>query len=218
MRMEKENRQLILIRHGEAAHMVGAEALTGGWSDTELTPLGLEQARLTGFALARETWPDACGFWTSDLMRTRQTAERIGEALGREAVPVQALREFNNGVAAGMSREAAKSIQAPMDGPIGDWRPYEAGETWNEFMQRVNTFYDSELSEGCHIVVCHRGTAFNLVFRFLGLEPGHVGRIFTDLDPCGIVRLRVSAYGERTIHCLNEKSHLGEARNRYPLD
>lgn len=216
--MKKEDHGLILIRHGEAEHMVGEEALTGGWSDTALTPLGREQARLTGLALAAQAWPETVGFWTSDLLRARQTADLIGQALGRKAIPVHALREFNNGVAAGMNRKMAKTLQAPLEGPVGDWRPYEGGENWNEFMQRVNAFHDEALGTGAHIVVCHRGTAFNLVFRFLQLDPAYVGQVFTDLDPCGIIRLRISAFGERTIQCLNEKSHLGTARGKYALD
>lgn len=210
----ENNRKLILIRHGEAAHMVGAEPLTGGWSDTELTPLGREQARRTGIALAKETWAEPYCFWTSDLLRARQTAELIGEVIGKSAKPVHALREFNNGVAAGITRKQAKALERTREGPIGEWHPYDGSENWIMFMDRVNDFFDTHLAVGSHLVVCHSGTAFNLLFRFLGLEQKYVGQIFSELDPCGITRLVMSPYGERTISCLNDRAHLVSAGNQ----
>jgi broad specificity phosphatase PhoE len=206
--VEKHNRKLILIRHGEAEHMVGKTPLTGGWSDTALTTHGRAQARQTGLALAREKWPEPFRFWTSDLLRARQTAGLIGEARGRRAEPIHALREFNNGIAAGMTREAAKPLEMPVEGPVGEWHPYEGSENWLQFMDRVDAFYDRHLREGSHLVVCHSGTAFNLMFRFLGLDRTYVGQVFSELDPCGITRLSISPFGERPIQCLNERSHL----------
>lgn len=201
-------RELIIIRHGEAEHLVGDDPLTGGWTDTPLTALGRAQALRTGFALAAEPPESGFGFWCSDLLRARETAERIGAALGRTPVPDAALREFNNGIAAGMTKQQAHTHAAPLEGHVGDWRPYAGGENWREFMARVNRFAEAHLSEGSHLVVCHSGTAFNLVFWFLGLEERYLGQVYTDLDPCGIIRLRTSAFGENTIRCLNDRSHL----------
>ncbi len=201
-------REWIIIRHGEADHMVGSDPLTGGWTDTHLTERGREQARRTGLALAADPPEGAYGFWCSDLARARETAEIIGRAAGRTPVPHTALREFNNGVAAGMTRREAHAVAAPLAGHVGDWRPYEGGENWREFMARVNRFADGHLAQGSHVIVCHSGTAFNLVFRFLGLEERYLGQVYTDLDPCGIIRLRTSEFGENTIRCLNDRSHL----------
>lgn len=206
--MGHAERTLLIVRHGEAEHMVGTDPLTGGWTDTPLTPTGREQARLTGLALASQGLPEPCSFWTSDLLRARQTADLIGVALGRTATPEAALREFNNGQAAGLRHSAADRFKAPLDGPVGAWRPYPGSENWFEFMARVNRFMDARLAVGNHLVVCHSGTAFNLVFRFLGLEESHVGKVYTELSPCGLIRLRVSPYGEQTIQCLNETAHL----------
>lgn len=201
-------RDLIIIRHGEAEHLVGDDPLTGGWTDTPLTGLGREQARLTGLALAADPPEDRFGFWCSDLLRARETAGLIGTQLGRTPLPDAALREFNNGIAAGMTKQQAQALAAPLKGHVGDWRPYEGGENWREFMLRVNRFAEAHLRAGSHLIVCHSGTAFNLVFWFLGLEERYLGQVYTDLDPCGIIRLRTSVYGENTIRCLNDRSHL----------
>ncbi len=201
-------RELIIVRHGEAEHLIGEDRMTGGWTDTKLTPLGRMQAERTADALAREIGGREFGFHCSDLSRARETAEIIGERLYRIPISSHAIREFNNGCAAGMKHAAAESIKAPLDGPIGEWRPFCGGENWNEFLARVSRFGEEYLSSGLHLVVCHSGTAFNLVFWFLGLTSRYVGQIYTELDPCGIIRLGTSPYGENTIHRLNDTSHL----------
>ena len=144
--MRQSERFLLIVRHGEAEHMVGEDPLTGGWTDTELTPLGREQARLTGLAIAGHGLPEPYSFWTSDLLRARQTADLIGLSLGRTATPDAALREFNNGSAAGMRRSGADLLKAPIEGSVGAWRPYPGSENWHEFMSRVNAFMDAHLA------------------------------------------------------------------------
>jgi probable phosphoglycerate mutase len=42
-------KELILIRHGEAEHLLLGRV--GGWSDSKLTDLGRRQARITGARL-----------------------------------------------------------------------------------------------------------------------------------------------------------------------
>jgi len=207
-KMEQTQRELIIVRHGEAEHLVGTERSTGGWTDTHLTPYGSRQAQCTAEALSLELAGREFGFHCSDLIRARETADIIGVGIGKTACPSPEIREFNNGCAAGMSLAAAEAVKAPLDGPVGEWRPFSGGENWNEFVSRVAKFGDENLASGCHLVVCHGGTAFNLVFWYLGLEAKYVGRIYTDLDPCGIIRLRRSKYGENTIHRLNDIAHL----------
>ncbi len=203
----------IIIRHGEAAHMVGDNPLTGGWTDTALTSRGREQAALTGRSLAAmpklfHENSDRFGFFCSDLQRARETAEIIGQCIGSRPESCEALREFNNGCASGMTKVEASRVVAPMTPHVGDWRPYEEGENWWEFLARVRHFAEARLAFGNQLLVCHSGTAFNLVFHFLGLEDNHLGQIYSELDPCGITRLGISAYGERTIVRLNDVSHL----------
>lgn len=74
-------RTIDLVTHPEARHHVAG--LVGGWYDSELTPLGLRSGAAIGAAL-RALVPagDDVEVSSSDLQRTRQTAEAIGSALG----------------------------------------------------------------------------------------------------------------------------------------
>ena len=89
---------LYLVRHAEAA---------SGEHDEErrLTPAGREQARALGRRLAEEgVSPDA--LLTSPLVRARETAAALGEALGIQPEPDERLRP---GVTSQQLREAVRA-------------------------------------------------------------------------------------------------------------
>ena len=58
---------LILVRHGEAEHQV--KDITGGWTDTVLTALGLEQAQKAGEHISKLIDGATCRIVSSDLKR-----------------------------------------------------------------------------------------------------------------------------------------------------
>lgn len=79
-------------RHGETAF--NAQFLLCGWIDLPLTEKGLSQAdELT--ELVRDKGIDV--IYCSDLLRARQTAGAVGEALGLTPIPDRRLREVNFG-------------------------------------------------------------------------------------------------------------------------
>ena len=88
---------LILVRHGESDHLVNET--TGGWSESQLTTRGKTQATYTSQTLAAKLPCDTFGFYASDLLRAKQTAEIIGDAINVAPVLCPELRELNNGVA-----------------------------------------------------------------------------------------------------------------------
>lgn len=85
---------LYIVRHGETLSNV--KGFMGGWTDTPITPRGMEQAWAAGRALAGVTFDAA---FTSDLGRARTTALAIVEAGDSALVPepLTELREWNFG-------------------------------------------------------------------------------------------------------------------------
>lgn len=202
--------ELIVIRHGEAEHMV--QGLTGGWTDTPLTQLGRQQARLTGNYLAAIARGRAVGLYASDLVRAAETARIIGECIGVEPVFAPELRELNNGKAAGLTLEQAAAIVNPVTQPLVDWAPFPEAETWRQMSERVESFLENIERPGpeAAIVVAHGGSGNAAICWWLGLRIGDHNISF-ELDPCSVSRLNTTRYGERNVVKINDTSHLAGA-------
>jgi broad specificity phosphatase PhoE len=200
--------ELIVVRHGEGVHLTGTDK-TGGWSDARLTERGWQQARLTGQKLAEIIGDRPFQFYASDIVRAHETAQGIAESLGVQPVLAEGLREFNNGIAAGMTKEEADRVSIPMTQPVLDWIPYPGGDSWRTMSERLAAFMDS-IKEDPHdltLVVTHGGSGNAIVHWWLRLGcGGH--RTAYDLDVCSISIFRINEYGERVIARLNDTSHL----------
>jgi probable phosphoglycerate mutase len=198
--------ELILIRHGEAEHLV--QDLTGGWSDTHLTERGRRQAQLTGECLARLIGRRPCQFYTSDLARTFETAQLIAEAIHVRPLPVTGLRELNNGAVANLSNAEAARIAIPMTEPVIDWAPYPGAESWGAMSRRVVAFLESlQFEHDLTLLVAHGGSGNAAISWWLGLGIGEKPIAF-DLDPCSISRFAINRWNERVIIKLNDTAHL----------
>jgi len=86
--------RIIFARHGK-----DDERYRGGWSDLELLPSGVLQAKKMAEKLKS---CDITEIIASDLPRTMQTAGIAGDALGLPVHPEPRLREINNGKLSGM--------------------------------------------------------------------------------------------------------------------
>lgn len=201
---EVELRELIIVRHGQAEHMV--KGLTGGWTDTPLTDLGRRQAALTGPALAALIGDRPFAFYASDLARAAETASIIAFGLNAKPTSAPELRELNNGEAAGLTEQEAARIANPMTEPLLDWRPYAGAENWREMSERVVAFLES-LRGDLTLLVLHGGSANAAITWWLGLGIGEK-MISFELDPCSISRFAVNKWGERTVLKLNDTAHL----------
>ncbi len=201
---------IILIRHGQSRHHV--EGLTGGWTDTDLTDLGRQQAASLARRLAGELEGVSCHLLCSDLLRASQTAEIVGESLGVDPVRVPELREFNNGIAAGMTLEEAAPHQVDRAGYPLDWQPYPEAETWRSFYLRIEDCMQTLTAEhdGLGIIVTHGGSLVNAVVWWLGLGLGAwEGTLMAfGVDPTSITVLRTNHFDERMVERLNDTAHL----------
>lgn len=114
--------RLHLLRHGEAVFNV--RGILAGWADSPLTPTGAEQAARAGSALSEVPFVAA---WTSDMVRTRDTATAVlaahpGPPTLRED-PV--LREWHFGEFEGARNEDAAAVY--LGGAENGWELTDIG-------------------------------------------------------------------------------------------
>lgn len=202
-------REIVVIRHGEAEHLLGDESLTGGWTDSVLTERGIRESHETGKVLKELLKGREYIFLASDFKRTSHTARIIGEYLDKEPKLEYGLRDYNNGVAAGMTKPQAKLIEKPMNGVgIEDWAPYDQAECWRDYYKRIQRYMDTLKDEEMALIVTHGGTAFNIFMWFLGLKEDYLGKVFAEFDTCSITWMRTTKYGEKSVYRLNDTRHL----------
>jgi broad specificity phosphatase PhoE len=199
-------RELIIVRHGEADHMV--KNLTGGYSNSQLTQLGKRQALLTGQRLACLIGNRQFQFFTSDLARAAETADIIAEHLAVRPAYAAGLRELNNGAAADLTHEDAAKIAIPISDPVIDWEPYPGAESWRTMCNRVFAFLDSlDRTKDITLLVLHANSGNAAICWWLGLCIG-TNNIAFDLEPCSINHFAVNHWDEKNILKLNDTAHL----------
>ncbi len=92
--------RLILIRHGET--LWNQHHRFQGFSDIELSPKGMSQAKKLAESLKEEV---IVKIYTSPLIRARQTAEEIARYHDCQVIVVQDLKELNQGRLEGLTAE-----------------------------------------------------------------------------------------------------------------
>lgn len=184
--------------------------LTGGWTDTDLTELGYRQAAHLAARLKQELEDVPCQMVCSDLKRALRTAEVIGQEIGVTPQLVPALREFNNGIAAGFSQEEADRLGWEPTEPLSDWRPYPQAETWREFYLRVAESMDRfcERRGKLLIVVTHGGPIANIVAWWLQLGVETPSRVSFATHPASVSALGIDQWNCRELKRLNDTAHL----------
>lgn len=201
-------RTVILVRHAESEHHV--KRLSGGWTDTPITELGHQQAHLVAQRLKLELGETPVRLFSSDLLRTQDTARHIADALGVEPMLDERLREFNNGEAAGLTIE---ELERRFPGPAQPWgldhRQWPSGETWREFYARAGGFIDTLDFDGpLPVLVTHGGTVFVLVARWLGLPPELMKVVNFHAHVTAVTVLKRPDHGLSEVERLNDVSHL----------
>ena len=202
-------KNLYLIRHGEAEHLLG-EGLTGGWTNSCLTEKGRMQAHLTGQKILNLLERFDVEVYSSDLSRAKESAEIIGGYLEKSPMPVKELREQNNGDAANLSTDEARKISSPMSEPLMDWIHYPNAESWRSFNDRVFEFMNviKQESKETVMIVSHRRTILSIIHWWLEFSEDYIQKVSFDIEPSSITYLRINKWGEKTISKLNDVSHL----------
>lgn len=163
--------QVYLVRHGETEWNVARRIQ--GQSDSRLTPNGEHQAQRVAERLKRM---GITHIFTSDLGRTRQTAEIIARACGDCPIVLEPdLRELNMGVLEERPIDSLNSEEEGwrkqlVDGTEGGRIPQ--GESMTEMAQRMHRVLDRclALPEDSRPVLVSHGMALGcLLSTLLGL-------------------------------------------------
>jgi probable phosphoglycerate mutase len=202
-------RDLILVRHGESEHHLSGDP--GGWSLARLTDRGRAQAGLTATYLREHSLFAPSAIIASDLPRASETASIIAAVLGLQVETTSALRELNNGIAAGLTKQEAERVRQPLSEPALDWVPYPEGESWRAMFARISAFLATLRDAGRDrlLLVSHANAMICMINWFLHLDSDdHLRYLMYELRECSITVLRVAADHSRTVLRLNDVEHL----------
>ena len=176
------SRILVLVRHGESTGNL-ANSFTG-WRDLDLTERGRLQAQAVAQRLLIRNIPFAKVF-TSNLQRTRHSAEITLEALGRKDLPIiadAALNERDYGDLTGLDKDEARRRWG--NDQVQRWRrSYEhappGGESLRDTVARVLPYFlrhilPCVMRGDPTLVVAHGNSLRALIMALDGLTPAQI--------------------------------------------
>lgn len=202
--------ELIVVRHGETAW--NREGRLQGHTDIPLSEAGLVQADELAARLGAE---DFDALYSSDLLRARQTAERVARCTGHEIVVDALLRERNLGVLQSFTREENARLHPEV---YERYRRGEAdyvvpgGESATQFFGRVIgalTGIATRLAGRRAVIVSHGGV-LDALYRVAAGE-GPEGPRKTTLLNASINTFHYRD-GRWTLRLWGDISHLGRDR------
>lgn len=203
-------KKIILVQHCQSEHHINN--LSGGWTDTPLTELGRRQANLIGERLKEKIRQEEYILYSSDLMRAKQTADIIDTYLNLGVIEEFGLREVNNGIATGKTKDWVRENEIPMtkEGFNIDHRTFADGETWREFFTRVSKCMEKiySLNQKNLIIVTHGCTLSHIIAWWLKFTPEMIKEAIITASPASISVLQRSKYNQRSLSVLNDTSHL----------
>lgn len=209
-------RTIYAVTHPEATHHV--ERVVGGWHDSRLTPAGLSAAASIAQAL-RAQIPDGADveLFSSDLQRTRQTAEKVAELFGVKPVLDRRLREKSYGEAGGRPQEWLDRRFIPPPA-VGERLEHDEGvagaETKAALARRVYAAMDDILQRPCEhqIIVTHGGSLTCVVTSWIKMPIDSVGYASFRAPSGSITTLREDDFfHNRTVVSLGDTRHLAPA-------
>ncbi|HGM7042288.1 2,3-diphosphoglycerate-dependent phosphoglycerate mutase GpmB [Serratia sp. BNK-17] len=162
--------QVYLVRHGETEW--NAARRIQGQSDSPLTTMGEHQARLVARRVSKE---GITHIITSDLGRTRRTAQIIADACGCEVISDPRLRELHMGVLEERLIDSLTPQEEQWRKQMVDGTPdgrIPQGESMEELGERMRAALESclMLPEGSKPLLVSHGIALGcLISTVLGL-------------------------------------------------
>ncbi|WP_431965871.1 histidine phosphatase family protein [Nocardia sp. bgisy134] len=212
-------RKIYVVTHPEATHHV--DRVVGGWYDSQLTAAGLCAAAAIGEALRARIPEDAdVRVYSSDLLRTAQTAEAIGEALGVAPILDARLREKSYGEAGGRPQAWLDRRFVPPPA-VGERLRHGEGiagaETKMSLAQRIYAAMGEILdSPGEHqVIVTHGGAMTFVVAAWIGMPIDSAGYVaFRAASGSITVLTEDDFFHNREVSSLGDTHHLEVAASR----
>lgn len=154
----EKGKEIVFVRHGQSVY--NQEYRFYGWSDPELTDLGIEQANEAA-AKIREYMSNPDKIICSDLKRAYDTAVPIAQVYGLEPRKFEGLREIKNGDwEAKRVKDVQKEYPELFKRFIKEQKSFTFpnGENYLDVYKRARAVFDSELECcGSMILVAHYG-------------------------------------------------------------
>ncbi|HEY0658960.1 MAG TPA: histidine phosphatase family protein [Pyrinomonadaceae bacterium] len=204
--------RLYLIRHGQSAG--NAEGRFGGHSPTPLSELGMEQAKLTAAALAKEK---IHVIYSSDLYRAVQTAEPLARLLDIPIIKTEAFRERHVGVLEGLTFDESKAAFPKDYYALVNRNVHHViteGESYSQLLRRAT----AALSEIFHVhrgekiaVFSHTGAICFMTLYLLGAINRRTKTTpWLITSNCGINRFEIRGRNNIRVLALNDTRHLAQ--------
>ena len=171
-----------IARHGQTVW--NAESRLQGQADTDLNPLGREQATRNGHRLAEFVHnPEDFDFVASPMRRTRETMERIRMAMGLDPQAYRTdprLVEMSFGDWQGFTfpELEARQIGSARERRLDKWNflpPGEGAESYQMLLERVKPWFDA--LDRRTVCVTHGGVVRALFRMVLGMPEKEAARL-----------------------------------------
>ncbi|UNB52920.1 histidine phosphatase family protein [Mycolicibacterium sp. YH-1] len=205
-------RSIYVVTHPEATHHV--DGVVGGWHDSDLTTQGRRHADAIAQALGRQLPDRHVEVFSSDLLRTRRTADAISTVLHKVPVLDARLREKSYGVAEGRPQAWLDDRFIPPPA-VGDRMSHHEGisgaETKAAFAERIYAVMAEILSRPVeHIVIVTHGFALTyIITAWLELPWESVGYASFASEPGSITTLvEDDFFHNRQVATLADITHL----------
>ena len=194
------DRLLVLVRHGQSDWNL--KNLFTGWKDPDLSPKGVEEARLAGRALKGLGTFDVA--FTSALVRAQHTLELLLDEIGQtglETIADQALNERDYGDLSGLNKDEARVKWG--EEQVHVWRrSYDVqppgGESLKDTVARVLPYYCQQILprvlEGNKVLVAAHGNSLRALIMVLdGLSPDTIPGVELETGVPIVYRLKADS-------------------------
>lgn len=181
--------RILLFRHGETAN--SKEVCFNGHYDVGLSKRGQKQFQHWADILKQETFN---AVYSSDLQRTRNSAQFIGQQHGLEPVSYFELRELSFGTWEGMSvAEVERTYPGQMKERMESVATFQAdgGETYSQLQARVIPKFEEIVSRHPNdkiAIVCHGGVNRVILAHLLGIPIDKIFRIHQDYAALNVIQ------------------------------
>jgi len=180
---------ILLFRHGETAN--SKEVCFNGHYDVGLSEKGQQQFQHWADILKQK---NIKAIYSSDLQRTRKSAQIIGREHGLDPVAYPELRELSFGTWEGMSVSAVESTYpGQIKERMKSVATFQAdgGETYPQLQARVVPKYEEIVARHTDdqiAMVCHGGVNRVILSHLLGIPLDKIFRIHQDYAALNIIQ------------------------------